>query len=78
MFDSITGMTVIQDPALDNVPCLTVSSRFAELMPEDFVSDLNAWMLARFGTHSVAYRLGDHTLIVGPKIFAQIKERNRA
>ncbi len=68
------GMRVIVNPLLDNVPRMTASARFAELMPADFVADLNAWMLEFFGTHSIAMTIDRNTIAVGPKGYQAMKE----
>ncbi|QTD88323.1 hypothetical protein [Burkholderia anthina] len=73
MTDTFYGLRIIENATCDNVPKMTVSQRFAELMPADFVADLNAWMLGFFGTHDVMYRLGEGTVVMGPKTLALLK-----
>lgn len=71
----LNGMDVIINEDLDRVPKMTVTPRFAELMPEDWVADLNKWMLNRFGTKSEIIcmpMLGK--IVMGPKAWAQIKD----
>lgn len=68
------GVRIVVNTACDDVPKMAVSSRFAELMPADFVADLNAWMREFFGTENVMYRLGDHTVVMGPKSVALLQE----
>jgi len=71
----LNGMDVIINEALDHVPKMTVTPRFAELMPEDWVVDLNKWMLNRFGTKSEIISmpmLGQ--IVMGPKTWARIKD----
>lgn len=67
------GMDVLVHPHLDNVPRMTVSTRFAELMPPEFIADLNAWMLEFFGTQSVAYQLPGGKIAMGPKAWASLQ-----
>lgn len=69
----IMGMDVIVNPMCDDVPRMKVNHEFEKLMPPEFVSDLNRWMLEFFGRHNVTYRLGN-MLIVGPKTLRAIKE----
>lgn len=71
---TIMGMRVIVNPMLDNMPRMQTSARFAELMPSEFVADLNAWMLEFFGTHSIAVTLDRNTIAVGPKAYRAMKE----
>lgn len=74
MIDNLTGLKVIVNPMLDNIPRMTVSKRFAELMPAEFVTDLNAWMLEFFGTHSLALMVDRNTIAVGQRAYQVIKE----
>ncbi|WP_175946659.1 hypothetical protein [Burkholderia pyrrocinia] len=66
------ALRIIEDPNLDDMPKMTVSTRFAELMPSEFVSDLNAWMLEFFGTENRIYRVGGDTVYMGPKSIAAL------
>ncbi|HDR9756499.1 TPA: hypothetical protein ACK3Q6_001622 [Burkholderia cepacia] len=66
------GLRIIEDPNLDDMPKMTVSTRFAELMPTEFVSDLNAWMLEFFGTECRIYQIGGDTVYMGPKSIAAL------
>ena len=70
----LNGVRIVVNPICDDVPKMTVSSRFAELMPSGFVTELNAWMREFFGTENVMYRLGDHTVVMGPKSIALLRE----
>ncbi|MDN7894511.1 hypothetical protein QZM93_38585 [Burkholderia cepacia] len=70
---NLFGLDIVINPLCDDLPRMTVSRRFAELMPADFVADLNAWMLEFFGTENRMYVLQERTLVVGPKGFEQIK-----
>ncbi|MDN7894528.1 hypothetical protein QZM93_38670 [Burkholderia cepacia] len=70
---NLFGLDIVINPLCDDLPRMTVSRRFAELMPTDFVADLNAWMLEFFGTENRMYVLQERTLVVGPKGFEQIK-----
>nr|DAH87997.1 MAG TPA: hypothetical protein [Caudoviricetes sp.] len=70
----LNGFRIVVNTTCDDVPKMTVSSRFAELMPAGFVADLNAWMREFFGTENVMYRLGDHTVVMGPKSIALFRE----
>ncbi|WP_242610566.1 hypothetical protein [Burkholderia vietnamiensis] len=67
------ALRIIENPLLDDMPKMTVSTRFAELMPAEFVSDLNAWMLEFFGTENRIYRVGGDTVFMGPKTIAALK-----
>jgi hypothetical protein len=72
-YGSLAGMQVIVDEKYDRVPRMMVSAKFAELMPPAFVEDLNDWMVEFFGTTREMYRVGTHTLVMGPRSFEQIK-----
>lgn len=72
-YGSLSGMKVIVDEKYDRVPRMVVSARFAELMPPAFVEDLNGWMVEFFGTTRELYRIGTHTLVMGPRSLEQIK-----
>ncbi|WP_244109346.1 hypothetical protein [Burkholderia anthina] len=72
-FSLLSGVRVIENATCDNVPRMTVSARFAELMPAEFVAELNAWMLEFFGTSDVMYHIGDHTVVMGPRSVAMLK-----
>lgn len=39
--NTLMGIEIVIDPAFDDVPRMQVSRRFAELMPDEFVLDLN-------------------------------------
>ncbi|WP_175760507.1 hypothetical protein [Burkholderia anthina] len=67
------ALRIIEDANLDDMPRMTVSTRFAELMPAEFVTDLNAWMLDFFGTENRIYRVGGDTVYMGPKSIAALK-----
>ncbi|MDN7814887.1 hypothetical protein [Burkholderia vietnamiensis] len=67
------GLRIIEDPNLDDMPKMTVSKRFAELMPAKFVADLNAWMLEFFGTDNRIYQVGGDTVYMGPKSIAALQ-----
>lgn len=71
----LMGMRVLIDESLDNVPRMTTSRRFAKLMPPEFVAELDAWMLEFFGTHNLTYKIGQDTLVMGPKTFRAIREQ---
>lgn len=60
------GVDIVVNPMLDNVPRMTVSRRFAELMPPEFVAELNGWMREFFGVANQMVMIGDRTLAVGP------------
>ncbi|WP_246641675.1 hypothetical protein [Paraburkholderia edwinii] len=67
------GMKVVVNGALDGKPRMTVNEKFAELMPADFVTDLNAWMLRRFGrTDDQIIMYGD-TVVMGRMAYAKLK-----
>lgn len=67
------GLDIVVDPALDDVPRMRVSESFAALMPPEFVADLNAWMLQRFGTENPIYRLAGYRVVMGTKAYAQLR-----
>ncbi|HGO6081856.1 TPA: hypothetical protein ACK3PA_006353 [Burkholderia cenocepacia] len=67
------ALRIIEDPTLDDLPKMTVSTRFAELMPVEFVNGLNAWMLEFFGTDNRIYQIGGDTLCMGPKSLAELQ-----
>ncbi|MFD1557067.1 hypothetical protein ACFSHT_15810 [Paraburkholderia silviterrae] len=74
---TLNGMQVIVNEQYDRVPRMHVSPSFAALMPQAFVDDLNAWMVEFFGTKREIYKIGDHTLVMGPETLARIKEQLR-
>ncbi|EIP85851.1 hypothetical protein A33K_16941 [Burkholderia humptydooensis MSMB43] len=61
------GLKIVVDSIFDDCPRMQVSSRFAELMPEQFVIDLNGWMREFFGTENRMVSVGDEALLMGPK-----------
>ncbi|KVN30720.1 hypothetical protein WJ63_08030 [Burkholderia pyrrocinia] len=71
--NTLTGIEIVIDPAFDDVPRMQVSRRFEELMPEDFVLDLNDWMRRFFGTECRAILIGDRAVAVGPKGYEALK-----
>ncbi|MBJ9964468.1 hypothetical protein [Burkholderia seminalis] len=70
---NLFGLDVMISPFCDDLPRMTVSTRFAELMPPEFVAELNGWMRDFFGTENCMYLLHERTLVVGPKGLEQIK-----
>ena len=74
MIANLMGTRVIVNPLCDNLPRMTLDAKFASNMPESFVTETNAWLRDFFGTQSVAYRLGDGTVVVGPKAYAAMLE----
>lgn len=74
---SMYGLLIQVNPLLDNVPRMRVSARFAELMPPEFVADLNAWMLEFFGTESVVYRTPGGRVVMGEKAYRVLLEASR-
>jgi hypothetical protein len=72
---TLMGMAVAVDPLCDDVPRMQTSRRFAELMPAEFVAELDAWMLEFFGRKNIVYAIGGHTLVVGPKTLRAMKEQ---
>ena len=71
----INGMDIILNPMLDEMPRMVVSPRFAALMPERFVNDLNAWMKDFFGVEGPRILSCDGRLYMGPKMFEEVKRR---
>lgn len=69
----VMGMDVIESPLCADVPRMTVSPRFAELMPAEFVSDLNQWMRDFFGTADMSYIVGGHTIVMSPRAAADLR-----
>lgn len=70
---SIGGMDYIVDASMDDQPRMKITKAFADLMPPEFVADLNAWMLEFFGTENRVYCLHGRTLILGPKTLAAME-----
>jgi hypothetical protein len=70
---SIGGMDYIVDKSMDDQARMTVTQKFADLMPAEFVADLNAWMLEFFGRENRVYCLHGNTLILGPKTLAAME-----
>jgi hypothetical protein len=65
---SLYGMDVIINPMCDDVPRMSTHPDFAKLMPQEFVADLDAWMIKFFGRHDVTYAMNNgRTLVMGPK-----------
>ncbi len=73
LYQNLMGMRVIVNPMLDNMPRMQTSARFAELMPPEFVSELNGWMRDFFGTQSIAVTIDRNTIAVGPKAYREIQ-----
>ncbi|WP_322038194.1 hypothetical protein [Burkholderia cenocepacia] len=71
----VMGMDVIESPLCADVPRMTVSPRFAELMPAEFVSDLNRWMREFFGTSDVSYILEGRTIVMSPRAAADLRRQ---
>lgn len=71
--NTLMGIEIVIDPAFDDVPRMQVSRRFAELMPDEFVLDLNDWMRRFFGTECRAIQAGDRTIAMGPKGYEALK-----
>lgn len=71
----VMGMDVIESPLCADVPRMTVSTRFAELMPAEFVSDLNQWMREFFGTADVSYIVEGRTIVMSPRAAADLCRR---
>ena len=69
------GMDIILNPSLDAMPRMIVSRRFAELMPDDFVADLQAWMTERFGVTEPQILSYEGRLYMGPKMLEEVKRR---
>ncbi|OTP79463.1 hypothetical protein [Caballeronia sordidicola] len=69
---SLMGMKVVVNPLCDDVQRMHPSPRFAELMPPEFVAELDAWMLKFFGTQNLTYKLGDGTIVTGPKTYGAL------
>lgn len=69
----LMGLDIVTNETLDNQPRMTVSTRFAELMPPEFVADLNTWMREFFGTENKFYVLDGRRLICGPKGLEQVR-----
>ena len=72
---TLKGFRVLINPMCDDVPRMTTSQQFANLMPPAFVADLNAWMLEFFGTQSFTYQLSQDTLVMGPKAYRALQEQ---
>lgn len=72
--ETYAGMRVMFDEECDHSPRMTVSPRFAKLMPPEFVKDLNAWMVEFFGTERVMYRIGDHTVVMGHRSYEMLRQ----
>jgi hypothetical protein len=68
-------MDIILNPMLDAMPRMMVSPRFAELMPPEFVADLNAWMREFFGISEPKILSYGGRLYMGPKMFEEVKRR---
>ncbi|WP_176331596.1 hypothetical protein [Burkholderia vietnamiensis] len=71
----VLGMEVIESPLCAEVPRMTVSPRFAELMPAEFVSDLNRWMREFFGTSDVSYIVEGRTIVMSPRAAADLRRQ---
>ncbi|NIE67455.1 hypothetical protein [Burkholderia sp. Ax-1719] len=71
----IGGLDIAVNPALDNVPRMQTSPKFAALMPPEFVAELNDWMHQFFGTENLIYQLGANKFVMGPKNYALLRAR---
>lgn len=69
-----SGFKVIINDMMDDRPRMTVSACFAELMPPEFVADLNAWMRDRFGVEHRYVLLHGDTIVCGPKGYQRAKD----
>lgn len=72
---SLLGMRVLVNPMCDDVQRMRPAARFAELMPPEFVAELDAWMLKFFGTQNLTYKLGDGTIVTGPKTYRAMRDQ---
>jgi hypothetical protein len=55
---SLDSLQVLINDHIADVPRLRVNQRFAELMPREFVDELQAWMTKQFGTQPQIIRMG--------------------
>ncbi|WP_446903022.1 hypothetical protein [Burkholderia sp. YIM B11467] len=74
-FNPLFALRIVEDASLDDVPRMKVSLRFAELMPAEFVADLNAWMRDFFGTENLMYQISGGTVVMGPKSIAALTDQ---
>jgi hypothetical protein len=70
--EKYAGIPVFIDEKLDRAPRMKVSAEFANLMPPEFVADLNAWMVDFFGTERVIYRTPT-AVMMGPVSWSILK-----
>jgi len=71
---ALAGLKVIVNPMLDNWPKFQLSPKFAAMMPPSWADETNQWMREFFGTESRVFKIGNHTLMVGPKVLEQMKD----
>lgn len=66
------GMRVVVSSFIPVVPKVSLSADFIAAS-EACVRDMNAWLLAMFGTREMSMVVGDRTLVVGPKTYDRLK-----
>lgn len=75
---NLRGMNVFESPLCADVPRMTPSKRFSELMPHAYVEELREWMRAFFGTTDMAFMFSDPMtgkpmVAVSPRMMTEIK-----
>ena len=71
--DSIFGMKVMTSSLVQPVPVLQLSHDFAACT-EQFKSDMNKWLLDKFGTKEVAYVINKDTIVLNKEMLSKIKQ----
>jgi hypothetical protein len=59
----LTGLQIMVNDWIEDTPRMRVSQRFAELMPAEFVDELQTWMTKRFGTEPQIIMMGQTVLM---------------
>lgn len=69
----LAGTHVFRSPLLGNArPKLQLSERPDLLLSDAVRAEVNAWLLATFGTVEYAYWLGDEVLLVSPRTWERL------
>lgn len=70
----LAGVNIRVSEFCDDVPRMTPTPAFADLMPDKFVAELRAWMREFFGTEDMIYAIDNgRTIICGPKTMRKLE-----
>lgn len=68
---TLFGLNVVVSPLVQPVPKVQLSPDFDACSPH-VKSEMNAWLLDRFGTREVCYVIGGGTLVLSPRHMATL------